>query len=349
MKGSDVWNSVRVNSEFSSGTYYYCVKIDQTKAGMIALGISEYDLRIAGPWLGAEGNSMSWISGDGSIWHRGSRATPPRRNAAMAKPLRTGDVVAMFLDTNDKTLSFAVNGVVVGVNALSNLPSNMVPTVSLFSAGDRITLCGFRVGNRAKTAFPREWNSSDVEVLKTVQGHRVEVDISRQACAPFLLQPGMIVSCEPEPSEDETPRPWTVVGVGVNPESFRNILWCWDEDGGGLRGITRDRAFKTLKTIQASVPSGNNRRLLKPILAQCQWVEEQQPSSPSAAGASKTSSSSSSKSTAAPAPPPAGISADAAAAAPVPPGPPQLNPSPSVVDAHDGSSSEEIMGFGLFD
>ena len=127
-------SSVRANYPIpeSCGMYYFEVRIiSKGRKGNIGVGLSTRDVdlfRLPG-WVK---HSYAYHGDDGNKF--GNRA----EGQAYGPTFTTNDVIGCGLNLKDRSCLFTKNGTDLGV-AFTDLPSNLYPTVGLFSPGEVVS------------------------------------------------------------------------------------------------------------------------------------------------------------------------------------------------------------------
>jgi ubiquitin-protein ligase len=148
--GSMAHQSILANQCFSEGVHQWTIKVKSIVRSKVGhdiqhfIGITNVSggpkkahkmLGSNGSYIGATSSSWGYYAASGHIFN-GSRVN----NKPYGERYGKGDTVTVFLDCEQRTLSFALNGRHQGV-AFNNLPSNaFYPAVSLYYKNDSATI-----------------------------------------------------------------------------------------------------------------------------------------------------------------------------------------------------------------
>ena len=157
-RGRQSWWTITTEKFASSGIVSFTFYIHQLNRKNLFLGLSMQSVSISG-FLGS--TKYSWgLMASGTIWYNSKKQK-------FCRELKTGDLVKLTVNFNNRTLSISLNNEYLGI-AFRNLPSNqaLMPGVSFFDTGDIVELVKYKV-------CATSYSSSDVDI------HYVDTDYTR--------------------------------------------------------------------------------------------------------------------------------------------------------------------------
>lgn len=212
----DKWYVVLGDTAITSGKHSWTIHMDRCAGGYIFIGLAEHETQLT-MWLG--GDRHGWgLLGDGSRWVRGIRS------GEFGPGFRTGDTMRMSIDMDARSLSVAKNEQPLGV-AFTDLPDKVYPAIALYSAGDQVTLGGFKRGRWSHTSR----NDSSI-YLRSIKGNVVTIDPTHSSTKPFGYYPGDRVYHMQKKQEG------TVTGVGIAPARLKGLLFVHFVERKGVSG-----------------------------------------------------------------------------------------------------------------
>ncbi|KAH9260572.1 hypothetical protein BASA81_001039 [Batrachochytrium salamandrivorans] len=116
----------------TDGIATWKVKVNKCADGHMFFGVATKDALSSG-FLGEDGHGWGFL-GKANLWHGREK-----KQSQYGEPIRTGDTVSITFDSNKGVLSFANQRKDFGV-AFRNLPSDVLPAISLYERGDSVTL-----------------------------------------------------------------------------------------------------------------------------------------------------------------------------------------------------------------
>jgi hypothetical protein len=133
---SHQWSSIVAENYFKSGKHSCKMKINKNNSNWIFIGV------VGSKWTGYWDNS-GYVGMSGDSWAYGCAAgwgkAHNNGHSGYGRPFQTGDVVTMTVNLHQSTLSFSLNGRNFGT-AYSNLPSKVRLAVTLYAAGDSVSI-----------------------------------------------------------------------------------------------------------------------------------------------------------------------------------------------------------------
>ena len=129
--GSEMWSTVLGSTGFMVGSNSWSIRIDSSATAYIFIGVASKDVDLCN-FLGSDQHGWGYI-GDRALYHRRSKVS------SYGERFSEGDTITVTLDMDRGTLSFARNGVDLGV-AFEGLSGELFPAVAFYNRGQRLSL-----------------------------------------------------------------------------------------------------------------------------------------------------------------------------------------------------------------
>lgn len=129
----DKWWTALICPEISHGVHEWSVRLDRCKKGHLFIGVSgKNHPSMLNTWIGSSAHSWGLLGG-GSLW------TDRTRQRCFGRKLRSGDVINVKLDMDNRTMSFSINLGEMEI-AFTDLPSPLYPAISIYTFRDKVTI-----------------------------------------------------------------------------------------------------------------------------------------------------------------------------------------------------------------
>ena len=116
---------------FMTGKNYWEIRVDRSPTAYLFIGVATGDTNLS-TFLGGDEYGWGYI-GDRALYHKRNKIK------LYGDRFGQGDVIGITLDMDEGTLSFAKNGVDLGV-AIQNLSGVLYPAVAFYNRGQRVTI-----------------------------------------------------------------------------------------------------------------------------------------------------------------------------------------------------------------